>query len=276
MTHRHWIVGDSVVVAGSARTQDRIGSRDNLAWVVDGATPVSGDRGEGDVHLLVDAYVEWLCGYASSVELASLSLSAVVDNMIVDISSSVETSKVDRQSPPSAAIGLVRAVGDDVEYLVLSDVSIAFSNCDAPVSDNRVTEAQSREFQGYRAALAAGHAPSDAFQAVRKCLADSRRRLMNKPEGYWVASLDVPSGSHAVSGVVSAAEDLKVLLCTDGFARIWEIFDIATVGEVQDSDRSLNEWVDALRSAERSDPQCAAFPRWGISDDAAAIRLTLS
>ncbi|WP_346120964.1 protein phosphatase 2C domain-containing protein [Micromonospora coerulea] len=119
---------------------------------------------------------------------------------------------------PSSTVAMVRARGEQVDYLVLCDSSVVFENVDGltVVHDDR----------------------TDTLPAYDR---HTVGRLRNRPGGFWVASTDPAAAAEAVTGSVARSGLRRLLLCTDGISRLTEFFQFG--------------WTDVFRIAERSGPR---------------------
>jgi hypothetical protein len=161
---------------------------------------------------------------------------------------------------PGAALAIVRARGDLVDWLVLGDCSVALdrvSSSPLVVVDDRVdhmtgpwTDAEVRTYD------------PDYVATVR-----------NRPGGFWVAAAVPEAADHALTGTVHRGDVRRVLICSDGVTRLTErhgwtwpaMFDLAT--------RSGPEaLVKAVRDADAADPDPRRW-RGRLHDDATAALL---
>ncbi|HEY1833013.1 MAG TPA: hypothetical protein VGG08_01145 [Solirubrobacteraceae bacterium] len=162
-----------------------------------------------------------------------------------------------------------------IDYLVLSDVTLVLHGLDTQViTDTAVQDTSSRAREYFTQALRRTGSYSAARSAVNDLLIDHRLNNMNRPGGYWVASLDEDAPQHALTGSVPRSGYDRVLLCSDGFARLVDLFGVfASWGDLIESRTPLAECARLLREAEARDPESLRHPRWTVSDDASAILL---
>jgi hypothetical protein len=99
--------------------------------------------------------------------------------------------------------------------------------------------------------------------------------MMNKPDGYWVITPD-KSWLSEIRRFSHAIEDCKsILLCTDGFDRLFGMFNLVRPESVLKQKISFDECQSILRAVEQDDTECLQYPRLKISDDSTAILITL-
>lgn len=175
--------------------------------------------------------------------------------------------------PPSAAIGLVRLRGELIEYLVLTDALVTIEGEAAWVwTDDAVIRTNRGSIAAFRRALDETGSFSMAYARVRPLLRRHRETSMNRPDGYWVLSDEPTAAAHAICGAVAAERAGRILLATDGFSRLVDCFGLyGSWQEFLASGVGLDVALRQLRDAEAADPEALAFPRWSVSDDAAAL-----
>jgi hypothetical protein len=167
------------------------------------------------------------------------------------------TCDLDTIGAPSAAVGMLRAAGGLLEWLVLADVSIAIETADGDIrviSDNRVAESVT------------GLDSRSARLGER--IGAARAANRNRAGGYWVAAADPAAAWHAVTGSAPLADTRRVVVATDGAARMVDLFggtwrrafDIGPAGVIRQ-----------VRSMERRDEACERWPRMKAADDATAV-----
>jgi hypothetical protein len=262
-------------VPGSDFSEDRLGSAGPMAWVIDGASAVTGQRVTDDRH----SDASWLAGRldramaALAVE-SGLSLAEIVAEAIARTARQAEDEWLGVPDvPPSAALGVVRQAGERTGYLVLADVSVLLQTTDGrvrAVTDSRVEAVTEHARRRMVARLEEGASLQEARREVNPVLAGARA-AMNSEGGYWVASLDEHAVDHAVTGEVAGVRE--VVLATDGFMRVVEPFGLITTDELFEPGCSLGDLARRVRRAEQDDPETRQFARWSVSDDLSATRL---
>jgi hypothetical protein len=117
----------------------------------------------------------------------------------------------------------------------------------------------------------------DARKAITP-LFQKHRSKMNTPGGYWIFNGDPKAVEHARTGIIPLGKGGKLLLATDGFSRLVDLFEyFATWGDLlyalQKS--SLQELGEILRDIETRDSECLKFPRFSTHDDATAVYMEI-
>jgi len=164
---------------------------------------------------------------------------------------------------PTAATGAVRVREDQLEYLVLADVSLGFAfhgpegNIEV-ITDKRV----SASVEGLHSGI------PDVAQRVAKARAADR----NRAGGYWVAGSDPDAATHAKTGSVMAADVIRASLMTDGAAVLADVFGTSWHEAIYKPPQML---LNEVRTIERSDPECTRWPRFKQHDDLTVVALDL-
>jgi len=269
-----WNLLEKVSSTGFPPKEDVLGCEGSLAWVIDGATSVSSERctnHESDGLWLVKVVEEVFRGEADT----SASPTELIRRAILEAQSRAKSEwAVDPKVPPSAAVGVVRAVGGQLHYAVLADVSIVCGMSEGvrELTDHRPDDLNVEAKHHLESLLGSGEDFASAIESTRLLLLEHRRLRMNKSGGYWVVALEVTAADHALTGVIDSEHPF--IIASDGFTRGRHLFGLwtdwnAALGGVT----SLRELADEVRAAELADPQCTRYPRWSVHDDIVAARL---
>jgi hypothetical protein len=176
------------------------------------------------------------------------------------------TCELDHPGTPSATVAAVRTVGQQLEYLVLSDSTLIIERADDDpliITDDRLA--------GVSPKLADYPAPEPGTEFLTRVrrLADFR----NKPGGFWVANTNPNAAHQALIGTVPLADVAAVVLLSDGASRVVDRFHQLAWPDALEIIR--NDGPQALiartREAEADDPDRARWPRSKATDDATAV-----
>jgi hypothetical protein len=181
-------------------------------------------------------------------------LTAALGRAIAAVAAEHPDCDLESLGAPSAAVAVLRVDGHSAEYLALADVSIALET-DAGlkvVTDDRV----SASVDGLD-----WSAPDVAARIAGRRAADR-----NRPGGYWVAAADPAAAGHALAGSVTGLVRAAVL--TDGAARAADLLGMPWASIIGMDAAGI---IAAVRAAERRDAACERWPRYKVSDDAAAV-----
>ncbi|MEU8078660.1 protein phosphatase 2C domain-containing protein [Catellatospora citrea] len=160
---------------------------------------------------------------------------------------------------PAATVAIVRLVGDQVEWLVLGDATVAWTLADG--STDAATDDR------------ADHLPNAPVIVadVRRYDPDFVAKVRNQPGGFWVAAADATAAYQSLTGAISRPAVQRVGLMSDGVSRLverynWRWSDVFDHVD-QHGARSL---IAAVREAEATDPDPSRW-RGKPHDDATAI-----
>lgn len=196
-------------------------------------------------------------------------LRTALENTLTDIASRHSaTCELTVPGTPSAAVGVLRERADQVDYLVLSDVTILIQT---PVGARTITDDRCStlftELSGLVTSLPGG---SDERAAQLGRLVASQRELRNVPGGYWLAGAVPAAAQYSVTGSVDRREVLGAALLTDGATRLVELFGEVSWARAMDllTRRGPGAWIDQTRRLEDEDPDMMRWPRIKSRDDA--------
>jgi hypothetical protein len=241
---------------GGVPNEDWFGCTADAVVVLDGVTVLPGIE-SGCVHG-TPWYVRLLgTGLLSAMTRhPSQPLTAALGTAIAEVTElHADTCDLTAIGSPSATVAAVRVTGGELEYLVLADVTVVLETATlAVITDDRVA-----------ASVAGLNAKSPH---LGKQLGRARRAHRNRLGGYWVAADNPAAAEHAVTGSVPTGEVQRVMILSDGAARL--------------VDMSGRDWAYALtagpagvirevRALEENDPDCTRWPRVKFRDDATAV-----
>ncbi len=238
--------------------QDVWGSRDEFAWVIDGAT-----RQNASENSLV---ASWANSLSQAIESATTdspasSLSSILYQAITQASLWPNDG-----FHPSATIALTRVNSSGAEWLVLGDACAVIRNeqgdCEIH-QDDRLEHVASKLRERVLAARAAGNARTAA--RLGTLLLEREDASRNQESGFWVASDNPDAAWQAQSGFVSDAH--VVYLFTDGVCEAiqdsrqdWPHACDAFYGDVTDTLQSLRD--EAAERRTRIDDMTAVVHEW--------------
>ncbi|SMB96232.1 hypothetical protein SAMN00808754_1430 [Thermanaeromonas toyohensis ToBE] len=267
---------EAVSVPGGPENHDAFGISGDLFWVIDGATPLCGDE-EGELNRFISDVDSGLRARTFSEKPLSEILAEVAREMLPKYCGNREP-----WEQPSCAIAVVRLLDGAVEYLVLGDATVVIGSGNGNkifvLEDKKLRPLDERAVEEKtRLQREKGMTSLQARTAITRLLRE-HRRLMNRPEGYWIFNADPKACCRAKTGVIKNVRGIKVLLATDGFARLVDTFGFATWEAVMRklAAYTLRELVAVLRSLEVADQECLAYPRFATYDDATAVYVEVS
>lgn len=179
---------------------------------------------------------------------------------------------------PSSTVAMLRWRDEVVDALVLADSPVVVSTASGVrvLSDDRL--ASLPRGGGYRERLRDGGGYGGEHAAALRTSADRVGRWRNREGGFWVAEADPAAAHQAVRTSWPRAEVTAALVASDGVScgvddyRLFgwpEVFALAGT-------RGPQAVLDAVRQAERADPDGQRFPRPKRHDDQALALVTFA
>ncbi|MEA1672653.1 protein phosphatase 2C domain-containing protein [Nitrospirillum sp. BR 11163] len=265
---------------GTSANEDVAGHCGDWAWVIDGATGVSGATIGG----LSDA--AW---FARQVDGAlrrrvpdggGLSTDTVLRQVVEDCAQGYAQATAGtpraRQERPSAAFALLRRLGDRLEMTTLGDCQIIHRGEDGQArvfGASAIPAFEERTLAAARRALdeAPELTPADLWERVVGQLR-TNRRSMNVDGGYWVLSTDTDALAH-VDRATIPVNGGPAALASDGFLRLIDMFGRATAADFLglDDQAKAESALRDLRRVEAADDPHHGHLRLKRSDDASFI-----
>ncbi|HWP19351.1 MAG TPA: hypothetical protein VNO84_09500 [Burkholderiaceae bacterium] len=268
----------SISQAGGQINEDGLGHRAHAAWLLDGATSISGRRlaDETDASWFVRQVCEALSSAHPSAELRETLAAAVGraqslgTQLWADWGSGVDT--------PSASFAAAQLDANRLRLFNLGDCRILYQLDQQPMQSFgscAVAELDAQLLQRYtelrQTAPTSTH--RDLWQQLVPLIRANRRR-MNRPDGYWVLSPDASSLAQLQEYVLSFDLEAHVVLATDGLYRWVDTYLIGTEQEFFSrafEPGGLEQLLLQVREAERIDAEAKRFPRVKLKDDASAV-----
>ena len=268
---------------GSTATanQDRCGFTEDAMWVIDGAMnldKIAVSPGGDDAEWIAASLHEFLLGidwsaYESTIDV----LKDASRQMGEQYAKWVAESPVKPATCPSATLAIVRRLADSLEYTILGDCSITVIDR-FNLTEEYLTTFDFAPFETAAIKELAGHIEqgmsfAEARSGVQETLVRNRHK-MNRLDGYWVFSIDPDAIDNATHGTIELSYCLDLVLASDGFSRLWDLFHVTKQG--QESWKllelgGLDQALERLRQEERADAETLVYPRFKVSDDASVV-----
>ena len=228
-------------------SEDHVLTLDNAVLLLDGATAPSPDQPSGGWYagLLAKQLADELCARPED-ELADVLARA--------IAAVAESHGLRPGASPSSTVAMLRWTADRVDALVLADSPIvAFGQTGHEVlADHRLATLRAKG---------------------RLYTSEDVRARRNTADGFWVAEADPAAAHQAVRRSWRRDALEAVLLCSDGVAVAvddYGLFDWPHIRFLA-RDQGLHAVLDAVRAAERADPDATKWPRPKRHDDQALV-----
>lgn len=274
-----FVVLDKVCEPGSGPNEDRVGYASCVAWAIDGSStlePVKGALSSDPVatRSLVDRVDQ--CLQRNDPAWHRRGAVAILNDVLRTVVPGEGRRGV---QVPSCAIGIVTLGEEWIECAILGDITIVVQGegFTHVLTDQRIEPFEQESIQALQGALGRGCSYEQAWQVVQPVLRRHRQELRNRPGGYWLIADDPEAGRYAVVERIPVEGIRRLLLATDGFARVVRPFGVTPSWEdlVKGSAASsgLAHIVERLRNLEASDPECRTYPRLKVSDDVGALLL---
>lgn len=255
-------ISAATLAGGENPNEDYFLVSNSWALVLDGVTRYPDDGCVHDVPWFVASLGTVV---ARQLDDDALSLRAALARGIGTVAQKHEaTCDVSNPVSPAATIAMVRYRAGVVEWLVLGDCAVTWTQ------PGTATESRSDE----RLAQLVDPAPAEMVGGIRRYGIDYLRQVRNQPGGFWVASSDVRAADQAYVGQFSVSGEETVGLFSDGLTRLVERYG-RSWDDLMGSAAKQGLWqlLTLLRETESTDPGLAH--RAKRHDDATGVMLWL-
>ncbi|MFE9695001.1 protein phosphatase 2C domain-containing protein [Micromonospora sp. NPDC005806] len=185
------------------------------------------------------------------------------------------TCDLDDPGTPSATVVMLRATGDDLEYLVLAD-SVLVLNLASEVPLVITDDREAHIGRHYRAAMDNLTNGTPEHDQARRDYVQALRAHRNRPGGFWVAAADPRAADEAILGSRPIKDVTAAALLSDGVSRLADRFNLTDWAGLLAilHDHGPAELIRRVRAAEDSDLPGNRWPRGKTHDDATAAYCT--
>ena len=231
-------------IQGSAKeNEDSVDYKNQYFWIIDGATDLFNAKDSigysvSEVSHLISECLKKYCD-------DSLSLKKIFELALDDVRTRIEIDKCefdDYYQLPTFAFIFAKLSDIKLEYIMIGDCVMIVNN--QTITDHRVDCL----FEQGKFAIKSNH------EVDKKTILQNIRKLANKPEGYWIGSLDKSSINHVINGSLEVTSN-HIVLMTDGF------YDFYT----QNSGYNFGELIEMRKESTNIDPI------YGKKDDASIL-----
>ncbi len=279
---------DSASIASGIVNEDRCGTSNCLAWVIDGATDVGTDPVTGaasdaswfadEVHRALVEQPGRLDLHADpGLDLAELP-ARLADHTSAAFAAVRRREPEDRFEYPSASGVVVRASATEIQFVSVGDCTLILAQAGAvtrlgadlrDAGDQRLAAAIAN-FQKTEVDPSAESARRHVWPAIK-----AQRNKLNTPSGYGVLSIVPPPPAFVRTGRVEAAPGARLLLASDGLMRLVDVYRVMTVQALVEAaqTKGLAALCNELRRIEAADSRNFTYPRAKTSDDATGLLL---
>lgn len=259
------------------QNEDIVGIYQNVAWVIDGATPLFKKHffsSENDVVWVVQQLNKWLPQFIDD----RLSLQEILVHTVQQVQKEArgiygKLDEVQEYELPTFTIILARIIDQQLEYYVLGDCGMLVETTGGVeyITDKRIEVFSQRNKQ----AIKRLQSISDRAERESRVLEalQNTRKLLNKEEGYWVGSIDGKGIPHGLSGKLAIEPENRALCFSDGYASLFELYQLIRWKDFSFEEAAIQQTIREVRRTEAEDHACTLFPRPKVSDDLTVILL---
>lgn len=271
---------DSVCDPGHSVNEDIYGNGDHLAWVIDGAsTKETNETTTTEASIYVEALSAAFHSRAGAIERQDAT------EVLRKVASAVPLRGTNDSQPTSCSVAILRADPiDDVSFAILGDVEVVHYSARHKrahiVADQVALHREESHEHHLRKLMQDGIGVDRAREEIWEVEDWSRKHEMNRIGGYWRLSGNSDVIDHALTGRLSPSRNDVVLICSDGFSRLYRMFNVASAREliksVVEGEKSLLQWLTLLRTIESRPESVWEHPRMSRHDDATALLLEIA
>lgn len=264
--------------------EDKLTIVDGAAWILDGATGLTGKKiTEKETDALW--YVEALDDYLKNNINSSIDIKEIIKNGVKEVKARYSMyngfGDLDEVDYPCAALALVRFNDRELEYYVIGDCTLIYSDYNGQtkeVVDKRLIELEENilikmcEFSKINniSVLESRQYCNDEVIKVRK--------LKNKSNGYCILELNEDIVDNGISGKVPINKELNICITSDGFSQYYDTFNLTK--DYKEFIRlvkkdNIEDIFKSLCEEQEKDSECTHYPRLKKRDDSSIIYIEL-
>lgn len=260
--------------------EDKITIIDGAAWVLDGATGITGKRiTEKETDALW--YVEKINNYLINNINSYKSLKDIMKSAIREVKESYIVydgyKNLDEVDYPCAAIALVRFNSKELEYYVMGDCTLIYKEKDdnaVEIVDKRIIELEEKILDSM--VKVSKEKKVSILEARKYC--DNEvldvRRMKNRSNGYWILELNEEAVDNGLYGKIAISKEASITLTSDGFSQYYDTFNLAEgysefINIVKET--NIDDLYNNLYLSQEEDSKCNSYPRLKKRDDSSII-----
>ena len=260
--------------------EDKITIIDGAAWVLDGATGITGKKiTEKETDALW--YVEKINNYLINNINSSKSLKDIMKSAIREVKENYNTyegyKNLDEVDYPCAAIALVRFNNKELEYYVMGDCTLIYKEKDekaVEIVDKRIIELVDRILDSIE--KVSKEKEVSILEARKYC--DNEvldvRKMKNRSNGYWILELNEEAIDNGLYGKIDISKEVSISLTSDGFSQYYDTFNLAEgysefINIVKET--NIDDLYNNLYLSQEEDSKCNNYPRLKKRDDSSIV-----
>ena len=231
--------------------EDKITVLDNAAWILDGATGLTGKRiTEKETDALW--YVEALDDYLKKHINSSKDIKEIIKNAIKEVKEKYSKydgfNDLEEIDYPCAALALLRFNSKELEYYVIGDCTLIYSQENESIKEIVDRKLIGLEENILRKMCEVSKVNNISVLDARKLCNDeviSVRKLKNKLNGYWILEFNEDAVDRGLYNKISINGEISICITSDGFSQFYDTFNLAqdyTLYEEQEKDSNCNDY----------------------------------
>lgn len=261
--------------------EDVAGYNDFSAWVIDGATGLSGKtltQNPTDPHW----YAQWWHQHLHRNLRTESSLSNFCVAALEQVSEQFLRCwpQATPHDYPSAAATIVRFCHDRLEYQIFGDAVLLLRDRRGlqVIRDTRLNFLDDLVLSQMDHLINFEQYSHSAARDKLLPRLRAHRQLKNTHDGYWTLEFDPAAALHGLQGEYQADGKIEALLLTDGLSILLDTFQYCSAEELMDwvAEEGLRPVYEQVRAIEQADPMMRQFTRFKVSDDASGLYFVAS
>jgi len=263
---------------GDFANEDVAGINEYGAWLLDGATGLSGAKLTDEKS---DArwYTKWWNSYLSNHLKDNIPIAKIIANgisqVLIDFHEAIGNKLCSELDYPSSSIIALKWHENTIEYFSLGDSPLIIQKSDSleEITDKIVPVLDEKVFDAIKQAIEEHNITSWEAKKIVQPMLKKHRMMLNTKEGYWILGFDTKAVSKAYQGILSINEPTKILMASDGFSAFVDKYHAVEKKDFisQVENNGLVLIYNQIRYIENLDSDGIKYPRYKKSDDSSAI-----
>lgn len=253
----------------SGFSEDTAYAGTDIYWVADGASTSKKDTFAG-----YESYAMWFTQLFrqqfEKIAPKSVPFPELVKRCIDSIEQKFPLSDMDWYDKPSFTLSALQIDGEYTRLYSIGDCAIYILKHDGTTEslyDNRVDPFSMQTIREVQTARRTG---KDVTMAIRTQTLKNRV-ARNQQGGFWVVGYGGRYEEEFLTDVYRTTDIKRILICSDGFIRIFKEFNLFTATDILTGTFSLDEAYRALRTYETKHEADTDFPCVKTHDDVTAL-----
>ena len=264
--------------------EDKITIIEGSAWILDGATGLTGKRiTEKETDALW--YVEALDDYLKKHINSSKDIKEIIKNAIKEVKEKYSKydgfNDLEEIDYPCAALALVRLNSKELEYYVIGDCTLIYSQENESIKEIVDRKLRGLEENILRKMREVSKVNNISVLDARRFCNDeviSVRKLKNKLNGYWILEFNEDAVDRGLYNKISINGEISICITSDGFSQFYDTFNLAQdykafINLLKES--NVEDIFNTLYEEQEKDSNCNDYPRLKKRDDTSIIYFEL-